>query len=165
MRKDNRNTLTGRNYQKDFRCRSYMNYLDFSIKELNRNGYTFYATDGNRSFSSTERGVKPLLDLIDSAVSLSGCSAADKVVGRAAAFLYVRLKVSELHASIMSEPALEVFQQYGIPVSYDQLVKVIFNRTLTGLCPMESSVLGITDAEEAEAAIRRKLASLREQAE
>lgn len=42
---------------------------------------------GSTIYISTERGVKPLIDRIDDGTDLQGFSAADKVVGKAAAFL------------------------------------------------------------------------------
>lgn len=59
--------------------------------------------------TSTERGVKPLLQWLDGENSVKGFSAVDKVVGRAAAFLYVLLEVKEVYAGVMSEGAAHYF--------------------------------------------------------
>ena len=42
----------------------------------------------------------------------------DKVVGRAAAFLYVLLEVKEIYAGVMSEGAADVLSKYGICSGY-----------------------------------------------
>ena len=49
---------------------------------------TCVLSDGNRLIKSRERGVKPLIGFIESGKSFKGFTAADKVVGKAAALLY-----------------------------------------------------------------------------
>ena len=58
---------------------------------LNSGAYTCVLCRGDAVFTGTERGVKPLLGWLDGGVDLNGFSAADRVVGTAAAFLYVLL--------------------------------------------------------------------------
>lgn len=108
------------------------------------------------SFYSLERGVAPLLKLLREGNSLAGFSAADKVVGKAAAFLYVLLKVERLYAGVISKYALEVLDKYGVTVEYGQLVEAIRNRRGDGFCPMEMAVLHIDDPNEAVEAVLRK---------
>lgn len=107
-------------------------------------------------FYSLERGVAPLLKLLREENSLAGFSAADKVVGKAAAFLYVLLKVERLYAGVISKYALEVLDKYGVTVEYGQLVEAIRNRRGDGFCPMETAVLDIDDPNEAVEAVLRK---------
>ena len=64
---------------------------------------------------SDNRGVRPLVDWLDSGLDLRGFSAADKVVGRATAFLYVLLGIRSVHALVMSTPAMEVLEAAAIP--------------------------------------------------
>ena len=85
----------------------------------------------------------------------------DKVVGRAAAFLYVLLEAKEVYADAMSEGAQEVFSTYGIRFGCGVLAKEIINRKGDGLCPMERAVQGIHNPGQALEAVReecRKLA-------
>ena len=107
-----------------------------------------------------ERGVKPLLSLLDSSIDLSLASASDKVVGKAAAMLYVKLGIKELYASVLSKPALEVLTKNGISAEYGELVEAIRNRSGDGFCPMESAVINITDIDDAILAVRAKMAEL-----
>lgn len=106
------------------------------------------------------RGVRPLLDLIEGQVDVTGFAVADKVVGKAAAFLYCLLKIKCLYARVISEPALAVLQEANIPTQYDQLVPAIQNRTKDGFCPMESAVWDLNSPEEALAAIQVTLIHL-----
>ena len=113
---------------------------------------------GERAETSTLRGVRPLLDRLGG--DWQGFSAADKVVGRAAAFLYVLLGVKALYAGVLSRPAEEVLRAHGIAVSYGQMTERIVNRTGDGLCPMESATLAETDPARALEKIRAKLQEL-----
>ena len=137
-----------------------MNNMERAKKLLGEGGYTCVLCKGEYRFDSSQRGVKPLLTLIDAGETPKGFSAADKVVGRAAAYLYVLLGAGQVYAHVMSDTAVEVFEKYAVSYSYNERVKTIFNRTLTGLCPMESSVLGIDEPEAALAAIKAKVKEL-----
>lgn len=115
----------------------------------------------DESFFSLERGVAPLLKLLQEEKSLVGFSAADKVVGKAAAFLYVLLKVERLYAAVISKYALVVLEFYGVPVEYGELVDAIKNRKGDGFCPMETAVLEINEPDEAVAAVLKKQEELK----
>jgi hypothetical protein len=115
-------------------------------------------------YHSRYRGVRPLLDFLDSSVDFSGFSAADKVVGKATAFLYCLLKVRTVHAVVLSDAAAEVLTKAGIPFSCDTRVPFIRNRTNTGLCPMENATKDIDEPHLALAAIRETLHKLQNQA-
>ena len=124
---------------------------------LESGGYTCVITDGNTVLTSTQRGVKPLVQFLESGRDLAGFSAADKVVGRATAYLYVLLGVKNLYAQVVSRPALAVLQENGIDTRYGNLVPNIINRKGDGICPFEAAVMDITDPQNAYAAIRRKM--------
>ncbi len=111
-------------------------------------------------FESRERGVKPLLQLLQTQKACPGGIAVDKVVGRATAFLYCLLKIEKLHAVVLSQGALEVLENAKIAVTYDTLVPGIRNRTNTGPCPMEAATANCTTAESALATIRTTLDKL-----
>ena len=123
---------------------------------LTEGGYTCVLCRGETIHTATQRGVRPLLDWLDSGLDLRGFSAADKVVGRATAFLYVLLGVRAVHSLVMSTPAREVLLDNGIVASFDREVPGIINRRGDGPCPFEEAVLGIRDPGEALTAIRRK---------
>lgn len=132
-----------------------------AAKELLENGnYTCVFCKGSTVYTDAARGVKPLLSRLDSGVALSGFCAADKVVGKGAAFLYVLLGVRELYAITVSEKAADVLKAYGIKLYYSNLVPAIRNRTDTGPCPMEDAVRDIDVPEDAPAALRKRLAEL-----
>ena len=123
-------------------------------------GFTCVLRRGDTIYTAAERGVKPLVRWLTEGVDVRGFSAADKVVGRATAYLYVLLGVKEVWAAVMSEAAAEVLIRHGILASQDKLVKNIINRAGTGICPFEEAVLNIQTPEEALAAIRSKMAQM-----
>ncbi len=134
--------------------------LTKAIETLNGGSYTCVLCKDNAIYTSAERGVKPLIGWLDGNIDLKGFSAADKVVGKAAAFLYVLLGVKEVYARVMSEAAIRVFTENGIGCQYDESVKSIINRTKTGMCPMEETVKEISSPTDALTAVRSKLAQL-----
>lgn len=138
--------------------------LEKAIRLLKEQALTCAFVMDDLAYISQERGVKPLLDCYYEKQIAAGFSAADKVVGKAAAFLYVLLGVKELYADVLSRPALAVLQQHGIQVSYGQLTDAIKNRAGTGFCPMETAVLSVDDPAEALGAIEKKRIALQKAA-
>ena len=122
--------------------------------------YTCAVCRGDESYTTCQRGVKPLLTWLDSGADFKNASAADRVVGRGAAFLYCLLGVKEVHARVMSRPAAEVLSAHGITALADTFVEGIINRKGTGPCPFEDAVMTITDPEEALTAIRNKMTQM-----
>ena len=129
---------------------------------LDEDNYTCVLCKDDITHTSTHRGVAPLLNWLDSGTDLRGFSAADRVIGRATAFLYYLLGVKAVFARVMSRPALEILNQYGIPASWETLVDAIENRQKTGPCPMEHATRNSTTPEEALAAVRQTLFQLQQ---
>ena len=128
--------------------------LKKALDLLNSGNYTCVVCKEDTVYTTTQRGVAPLLNWLDSGTDLKDFSAADRVVGRGAAFLYCLLGVKEVYALVMSRPAAEVLQSHGIPADAGTFVEGIINRTGTGPCPFEDAVMDIQDAQEALNAIR-----------
>lgn len=115
---------------------------------------------GDTVLTDTRRGIRPLLDFCRSGQDLQDFSAADKVVGKAAAFLYRLMGIKTLYAPTISTPALAVLEQADVCVSYDVAVPAIENHSRTGYCPMETAVWDIDDPLAALAAIEHTLSKL-----
>lgn len=125
------------------------NDLNEAKKILAEGHYTCVLYKDNVVYTSKERGVKPLLEFINNNTCLKDFSAADKVVGKGAAFLYVLLKVKAVYAGIISKPALKTLEEHGIEVFCKDTVTAIKNRAGDGFCPIESAVLNIENPYEA----------------
>jgi hypothetical protein len=105
-----------------------------------------FRVDGVVLFSSAGRWLHPLFEL-ERYLKESGADAArgeirDKVVGRASAFLILRMGVRKVHAELLSRLGKEVLEKAGIAHSWDRLVDEIQCRT-------ESLLRGETDPEAA----------------
>ncbi len=134
-----------------------MNDLEKAKKELLSGDFTCVLCRENEEFTATARGVKPLVVWYESGRNFSGFCAADKVVGKATAFLYVLLKVKAVYANVMSKAALQVLESGGITAEYGELVENIINRQGDGICPFEAAVLGLDNPNDAYMTIRSKM--------
>ena len=136
------------------------NNLSKAITLLNSTDNTCVLCNDHTVLTDKRRGVRPLLDLLENNTNVENFSVADKVVGKAAAFLYCLLKVKNLYARVISQPALDILHQAGIETQYSELVPAIQNRTKDGFCPMERAVWDITSASEALVAVQQTLEKL-----
>ena len=139
---------------------AYSEALHALSGRLQREGLTCILQQGERVLTSTQRGVAPLVAWLDAGEGAGGI-AADKVVGRAAAFLYVLLGVRAVFAGVMSEGGRRVLTAHGIHAECGALCDVIINRAGTGMCPMEEAVRSAVRPEEALVLIRRRQRELR----
>lgn len=136
--------------------------IDFNaFRTLLTPPYTLVLARGEERETDTGRGVKPLLVRVEQGRDYRGWIAADKVVGRAAAYLYVSLRVDGVYAELLSDGAAEVFDRYGVPYEAGTRVEAILNQPRTALCPMERATLCCKTPEEALDAIHAALAKLR----
>lgn len=107
-------------------------------QELQNGGYTCVAFDQNGLYySSFARGVAPLAELCEKNTSHVPLYVADKIIGKAAALLCVKCRITMLYTPVITHSALTVLQSHDISVKCDQKVEYIKNRTGTGKCPME----------------------------
>lgn len=115
--------------------------------------------DGAVIFSSPGKGIKPLIDAIDSFIKeeLRGTIIVDRIVGRAAALISAYMEAAEVHAGIMSTGAMEELRRNNIGFSYLNKTPNIRNLQDSDLCPFERLVQGIHDPLEAYELIKAKL--------
>lgn len=119
---------------------------------------------GDILYTSTKKGVSPMLDWIQEGVDLQGFAVADKIVGKAAAMLFAFAGIREVYAGVISQSALPVINEYGIEYTFLQMADTIINRQGSGICPMEQAVAQISDLEEAIAAIKKRREELKKKA-
>jgi hypothetical protein len=109
--------------------------------------------DGKVIFQSDGHWLHPLLDLTElvqnGRINLEWAEVHDKIVGRAAALLILRLGAVHVHGDLMSELAVDVLQHAGMPHSYNQLIRRID-------CATEEILQGIDDPEEAYLIVRKR---------
>jgi hypothetical protein len=104
-------------------------------------------------FSSAGRWLHPLFELEDYLATAPYRAATlevhDKIVGRAAALLMVRLGLGRVHTAVLSSLGQEVLAHHGVPHTYDELVDRI-------ACETESLFQDELDPEVAYAELRRR---------
>ncbi len=117
---------------------------------LEKENLTCVVSRDGKLYRSADRGIRPLMTWLreDSRFCEGGC-AADRVIGKAAALLFVYGGIRAVYAGVISELALAVFQTAGVHVEYGRLVPHIVNRDHTGFCPMETLVTSVDSPEEA----------------
>lgn len=127
---------------------------------LIENGFTCVLYLDGIEYNSTLRGVKPLIDFLESGKDFNGFSAADKTVGAGAAHLYVLLGVKSLWTNVLSIEAKKILEQNNISFFCEQLVPYIINREGDGTCPIETAIKGIADSKQALETINKTLKKL-----
>lgn len=131
-------------------------------KALLQEGHTSALVRGEAERCSDRRGIDPLLRLWEEN-AFAGFSVADRVVGKAAAMLYVLLGVREVYADVLSAAGEAVLCESGIPYSCRARVPYIVNRAGDGMCPMEQAVAPLSSPQDAPAVLRDALRRLRAQ--
>lgn len=109
-----------------------------------------------------KKGVRDLIWLLDNEPErLREAQIADKVVGKAAAGLMVQGGIREVYAEVMSQKALPLFEEAGIPYTYGTLVEHIIAPE-DGRCPLEKIVAHASTAKEVEIALRRHFEEMKQ---
>ena len=130
-------------------------------KKLLAGSITCALVRGEEIYLSERSGIAPMMGFIGSEIDLAGFSAADKIVGKAAAMLFVKAGVREVYAEVLSVKGREFLESHGVKVEFGALVERIINRAGTGQCPMEESVENISDAETGYSVLKEKISSAR----
>ena len=88
--------------------------LERAKEILEQTGSTCVLCREQLVYTTDVRGVRPLVDWLDSGEDTCSFSAADKVVGKAAALLYCLLGIRSVYGAVMSEAAAKVRRRNGI---------------------------------------------------
>jgi len=119
---------------------------------------------GQVVYEAQGRGVSPLMRLYDSDIAkFKDAEVADKIIGKAAAMILHLGGVKAVYGEIMSRAAAEYLSAKGIEHRCGRNVDIISNRTGSGICPIEKSVLDIDDPHEGINVIKETIRVLMEQ--
>lgn len=132
---------------------------DLEIAKNRLAGHTLCLCRDGECLFGDKRGIAPMMELIASGADLSGYCAADLIVGKAAAFLFIKSGVRAVFAKTLSVFGKETLEKHGVFCEYGTLTGRIVNRAGTDMCPMEKTVLNCSDPEEAYALLRQKLSA------
>ena len=134
---------------------------DIMIAKEHLDGHSICLCKGGEWFTDDGRGISPMMRFTAQNKPLEGYSAADIIVGRAAAMLFVKAGIVSVYARVLSKGAKEYLDEHNIPVSYEILTEKIIDRTGKDICPMEKAVADITDPDEGYEALKAALERLK----
>ncbi len=138
-----------------------MQTLKKAINELNNSDYCCVAIKEDKVYYANGIGVKPIMQwLSQDEAFFENAVVADKIIGKAAALLLILSNVKAVYGRVMSDSAIEILTKYNVPYEYGEKVPNIVNRTNTGMCPLEQSVVDIDTPNEAYIAIKQKISEL-----
>ena len=133
---------------------------DLQLAKANLEGHTLCLVKDGSCLFSERNGIAPMMNFIAAGTPLKGYSAADLIVGKAVALLFVKCGVKAVFAKTLSEAGERVLQAHDIPYEYETLTPNIINRAGTDICPMEKAVSGTDDVEEAYLILKAKLQAM-----
>lgn len=134
---------------------------DIELAKNALNGHSIALCRNGELLTDDGRGISPMMKFIAEGRELAGYSAADVIVGKAAAMLFVKSGIICVHGSTMSRAGKEFLEFHGIPCTYDVLTDRIINRSGTDICPMEKTVVDISDAEAGYNALRQRIEEMK----
>ena len=89
--------------------------------------------NGKNIFQSKGKWLYPIFDLEEylenNPINVELVEVHDKVIGKAAAMLFLYLGVANIYGEVMSELAVQVLRNAGVPYSYGKLVERINCKT------------------------------------
>ncbi len=134
--------------------------LRIAVNILKKENHTCVLCLDDLIYTSDEKGILPMIKFISSGYDLIGFSAADKIVGKAAAMLFVLAGIKEVYASVISDFAYDYLVSNNVNVIYDVKTDAIMNRKGDDICPMEKAVSSITEPQKAYDAVFETLKTL-----
>lgn len=137
--------------------------LNKLIEALHKNECSLVLEDqGGNVRLFYKKGVRDLEYLLDhEPEALKGATAADKVVGKAAAGMMAYGGLKEVYADVLSRKALPLLQANGVAYSYGQIVDNIVIPKGDTRCPLEKIVEPATTATETVELLRKHFAEMR----
>lgn len=134
----------------------------YATQILKDTGCSLVVEKDGETTTYNKKGVRDLVWLLDNEPErLCDAQIADKVVGKAAAGLMVQGRVREVYAEVMSQQALPLFDEAGIPYTYGILVEHIAAPE-DGRCPLEKIVAHATTAKEVEVTLRQHFEEMKQ---
>lgn len=130
------------------------------IKVLHEGNHSLVVANNEiRTFDGM--GVSDLLWLLrEDSDFLRGASVADKIIGKAAAGLMIYGGVKDVYGSTISAPAIELFNENEVTVSFDKKVPYIINRAGDGWCPMEKACYELQSVDDIYHAVQSFVSSV-----
>lgn len=134
--------------------------LEIAAKRLNQKNLNLVVVKNSRVLFETEsHGLGDLVKAISQLKSdIQGSSVADRIVGRAAALLFVYSGVSAIFALTISDGGMEILSNNNVLHEFRKRVPRILNAKKTDVCPFEKLVAELSSPEEAYERLRARCA-------
>ena len=125
--------------------------LDIAAKKLNQKNLSLVVVkNGKVLFETESHGLNDLVEAINQLQNgMQGSSVADRIVGRAAALLFVYSGVSAVFAATISDGGIEILDNNNVFHEFEKRVHRILNLKKTDVCPFEKLVAELSSPEEA----------------
>ncbi len=96
-------------------------------------------SNNNIIYKNDGFGIKPLYcAYLKVKEQMKGASCADRVIGKAAAWIYIEAGIKELYCDVITTIAKNMLLESGIKVIFVEEIDFVENREKTGMCPVES---------------------------
>lgn len=111
--------------------------------------------DAKVLFETESHGIGDLLKAINQIQNqMKGSSVADRIVGRAAALLFIFSGVQAVFAVTASDGGIEVLKKNSVFCEYESRVTSVLNLKRTDVCPFEKLVAKLSSPEKAYEALK-----------
>ena len=134
---------------------------DIQTAKQHLSGHSLCLCKDGTILTDDGKGISPMMKLIAAGKNLNGYAAADLIVGKAAAMLFVKAGIACVHGNTMSQSGHAFLEAHHIPHTYDVLTDRIVNRTGTDICPMEQTVAELDDPNDGYAALKTRIETMR----
>lgn len=143
----------------------YMNDLKIAKNRLKKNDLSLVIVkNGKIVFETKEKKIVGFIDAIEKiGNAINGSCIADKVVGKAVAFLCIYKEAKSVYAKILSEKAKRLFEEWNIVFEYGLLVEEILNTNKNNVCPFELKAKNLNNPKKAYYELKKLANSLRSQ--
>ena len=138
---------------------------DIEIAKENLSGHSICLCRHGNIITDDGRGISPMIRFIKEGRDLAGYSAADIIIGKAAALLFLKAGVTEVYGRVMSTSAKVLLEKNNVPCTFETLTERIINRAGTDICPMEKTVENIDSPDTAFEALCQTMERLRTRSE
>ena len=113
------------------------------IKFLKEGGSLLVVKDNEIIFESKDNYLEPLIECVGKYKDLmAGAWAYDKLLGNAAALLFVYAKVKGVYSLTGSKAGIETLKKHDIDCVVEKTIDCVLNDQGNDLCPMERLVSG-----------------------
>jgi hypothetical protein len=128
-----------------------MNDLETAKSLLFQKQFTLVIVkDGETLFETKGHRISGFLNAVEQfGRKLENAAVADKVAGKAVAFLCVYAGIAAVYAEVLSKKARDIFTENGIAHEWKQLVDNVLDDKKQDICPFEKEAANITNPREA----------------